>query len=329
MRIFIATPAPAGSNLGNRVTALRWARLLRGLGHRVRVGTRWERGECDLLVALHLVRSAASVALFRRAHPTGRVIAVLTGTDFRGAAELGPVARRTARLADRLIVLQGESCKAFPAELRRKARVILQSAEPCRSVRPIDRNEFEVVAGAHLREVKDPLLAAAAVRRLPATSRVHVTHFGAGLDPGFARRARAESGANPRWTWVGERPRGRWLAALGKARAFVMTSRAEGGSSALAEAIVSGVPILCTRIPAAVGMLGRRHPGFFAPGDAAGLARLLVRLESESRFRRQLARASRRQAPRFSPRRELRAWQDLLDEFSELRPRRGRRPRSS
>ena len=35
MRILILCPARAGTRHGNRVTALRWARILRGLGHRV------------------------------------------------------------------------------------------------------------------------------------------------------------------------------------------------------------------------------------------------------------------------------------------------------
>src|SRR5439155_25069750 len=81
MKIRLITPAPAHSRKGNRVTALRWRKLLRQLGHQVLIEQRYEGGGCDLLVALHARRSYESAARFRREHPGLPLILALTGTD--------------------------------------------------------------------------------------------------------------------------------------------------------------------------------------------------------------------------------------------------------
>ena len=53
MRVLIVTPAPPKSRLGNRITALRWSRLLREAGHEVVITQRFDRQRCDALIALH------------------------------------------------------------------------------------------------------------------------------------------------------------------------------------------------------------------------------------------------------------------------------------
>ena len=58
MRICLVTPAPPRSYHGNRVTAARWAGILRGLGHQVEVAQDYHDRPADLLVALHAYRSA-------------------------------------------------------------------------------------------------------------------------------------------------------------------------------------------------------------------------------------------------------------------------------
>ena len=106
MRILVVTPAPSGSRTGNRVTALRWARLLRRLGHRVRVAAEYRGQRCDLLVALHARKSSPSVARYRREHPRAPVVVALTGTDLYGGLLGTPAVRRALELATCLVVLQ-------------------------------------------------------------------------------------------------------------------------------------------------------------------------------------------------------------------------------
>jgi hypothetical protein len=224
LSIALVCPAPAGSRQGNRVTALRWARILRALGHRVRILGKWRGEDVDLLVALHARRSAASVRAFRARHRERRVVVALTGTDLYHDLGRSVAAQRSLGLADRLVLLQAAGRRALPAAQRRKARVIHQSvATPAgarreRSRRGRSRRSFDVCVLAHLRAVKDPLRAALAVRDLPAGSRIRIVHLGRALDPGLVSRARREMQRNPRYRWLGERPRTATLHRLARSR---------------------------------------------------------------------------------------------------------------
>lgn len=318
MRIRIVTPAPAGSRLGNRVTASRWAGVFRRLGHRVVVETTYAGAPCDLLVALHARRSARSVALSRRLAPDRPIVVALTGTDLYGDLARSASARRSLRAADRIVVLQPLARTRVPRALRGRTRVIFQSCRPIRR-RPRRPDRFEVLVLAHLRPVKDPLRAARAARLLPASSLVRVVLAGAALDAATARRAEAEAAANRRFAWVGDLPRARALARLGRASLFVAASRLEGGSSAVSEAVTCGVPVLASRVDGNVGLLGAAHPGLFPFGDSRALARLLARAETDPRFLARLVRAGRRRRARFAPARERVAWRALLAELSRGR----------
>ena len=318
MKIIVVTPAARGSRKGNRVTADRWARLLRALGHRVRVVQRWGGEPCDVLVALHARRSADSVRRYRRERPDGALVVVLTGTDLY--RDLGRSAHVTASLemADRIVALQERARDDVPPHLRARVRVIHQSVEPPSAARP-DRSVFQVCVLAHLRPVKDPFRAAMAVRRLPPTSRVVVVHAGAALSPAMERRARRETVRNPRWRWAGDLPRAAAMRLLARSRALVLSSRAEGGANVVSEAVVAGVPVIASRIPGSVGLLGEDHPGWFPVGDTAALAALLRRAETDEAFLARLRRSCVRRAPLFTPARERRAWCDLLAELSAIR----------
>jgi putative glycosyltransferase (TIGR04348 family) len=315
LRIAIACPAPPASRQGNRVTALRWARILRRLGHRVRIAAAPD-GPADLLIALHARRSAAVVERFRRRFPERPIVVALTGTDlYRDLGRSRSAARAVAR-ADRLVTLQPLAARALPARLRPRVRVIHQSARvPRRWPRPA-RRTFDVCVLSHLRPVKDPLRAAAAARWLPAVSRVRVLHAGRALSPAMARAARAESRRNRRYRWLGERSPGAARTLLARSRVLVLSSRLEGGANVVGEAAVCGVPVLASRVDGNVGLLGAGYPGLFPTGDTETLARLLARVETDPRFRARLTRAVRRLAPRFDPRRETRTWQRLLAELA-------------
>ncbi len=316
MNICIVTPAPPRSQKGNRVTALRWLRILRELGHRGVITQEYRRRRCDILVALHARRSHPSIKRFAEARPDAPLLVALTGTDLYGDLATSEDARESLDLATRLIVLQGSGVEAIPANLRGKARVIYQSVVPLGKSGSPRRDVFEVCVLGHLREVKDPFRTALAVRSLPSSSRVHVTHVGAALTSEMDRRAREESVANPRYQWVEEIPRRRALRTLARSRLLVLTSRMEGGANVISEAIAVGVPIISSRIPGSVGLLGVDYPGYFPPGDTDALAQLLDRAENDAEFYESLKSACARLAPLVDPARERETWRRLLLEVT-------------
>jgi len=318
MRIQIVTPARAGAHTGNRITALRWARLLRGLGHRVRVTQEYNGERTDLLVALHARRSAGAVFRFRRQHPTKPIVLALTGTDIYGdprALRRGRRARRAMELADRLVILQPLARKEIPWPLQGKAGVIFQSVRKTRVRPPRSARFFDVAVVGHLRRVKDPLRAALAARLLPVDSRIRIRHAGAALEPGMATGARAEMRRNPRYRWLGSASHAAARHLIAGSRLLVLSSQLEGGANVISEAVVDGVPVLASRIPGSVGLLGRVYPGYFAVGDTRALARLLRRAETDARFYATLRAACARRARLFHPARERAAWKKLLGEL--------------
>lgn len=314
MRIVIVTPALRGTRGGNRVTALRYAALLRGLGHRVRVRDEWRGGEpCDLLLTLHALKSEEGIRRSRLEAPDRPIVLVLTGTDLYG--ELGDRARWREILAtaDRLVVLQPRALDSLPADLRPRARVILQSARAPLDPGPLDESHFDVCVIAHLRAVKDPLLAARAARLLPESSRVRVLHLGGVLDEDLRKEAEAECRRNPRYRWLGERPHAETLATLARTRLLVVTSVHEGGPTVATEALACGVGVLSTHTPAAEGLLGRDHPGLFPRGDAGALATLLRRAEEDPAFLASIRARSEMARPAVDPGREAADLRELVE----------------
>jgi putative glycosyltransferase (TIGR04348 family) len=315
MRILVVTPAARGSRTGNRVTALRWAGILRSLGHRVRVAPSYEGQRCEVLVALHARKSAPSIARFGEDRPRGRLVVTMTGTDLYDDLSRSEEARRSVALASRVVVLQPLGVAALPREARAKARVIVQSAPSPARTSPAG-DGFQACQLAHLREVKAPFLGAAAVRLLPVSSRIHLVHAGAPLDDGAGDRAREEMRDNPRYRWLGPRPRAAALRLLAASRVLVVTSRLEGGANVVSEAIACGVPVLSTRIAGSVAVLGENYPGYFPVGDAGALAELLLRAEEDEAFHAALTARIDALKPLVSVHRERAAWRSLLAELA-------------
>jgi putative glycosyltransferase (TIGR04348 family) len=317
VRIQLITPASLRLNNGNKITALRWARILRKLGHKVDVGQFYDGARWDLLIALHARRSHSSIEKFYQLHPESPLIVALTGTDLYRDIHNDRKAQRSLEVATRLVALQPLAFAELPKHLHSKTRVIYQSAQPYRQQSSrSDKRTFKVCLIGHLREEKDPLRAALAVRRLPSTSRIRVLHIGLALDAHLEQRARAEAARNPRYRWLGELPHWKTRQVLARSDLALITSRMEGSSNVLSEALASSVPVVASKIPGLIGTLGKSFPGYFPVGDTQRLAKLLLKSENDAKFYRRLKRECARLSHWVEPKREFEAWRRLLGELN-------------
>lgn len=291
--------------------------MLRAAGHRVSVGVAWRRGDpADLLLALHARRSHASIKAFARAHPDRPLVVALTGTDVYRDIRSSPEAKESLRLADRFITLQRLAARELPATLRRRASVVVQSSATRLRQRPVARGFRATVIG-HLREEKDPMRALAALKRIPGDARIDVVQLGQALDDGLAREATAAMRDGLRYRWLGSVPHATALRWLASSHVLVVSSRMEGGANVVSEAIRIGVPVLASRIPGNLGLLGAGYPGYFPVGDDRALASLLARAQADARFYRTLMQWVRGLRPMVAPRSEAAA---LLAALRTRRP---------
>jgi len=87
-----------------------------------------------------------------------------------------------------------------------------------------------------------------------------------------------------------QRPVVPWLQV---ADVFVLPSVWEGQPLALLQAAACGVPVLASNIEGNTAVLGRDHPGLFAPGDAAWLAKLMIAAARDTAFLPKLRESQR------------------------------------
>ena len=315
MKICLVTPAPTYSRKGNRVTALRWARILRELGHRVVIAEEYQGERCDVLVALHARRSHTSIARFHHEHPELPLILALTGTDLYGDIHTDASAQESLEMANRFILLQPAGLEELSEHLHHKACVIYQSVTVPPGKFSPKKNVFEVCVLGHLRPVKDPFQTAMAARQLPPSSRIQVIHVGGALTDDMKTEADAEAATNPRYRWLGELPRWRALRVLARSRMLVLTSQMEGGANAVSEAIACSVPVISSRISGSIGLLGEDYPGYFPVGDTQALTDLLMRVEMDAAFYEALKTWCGQLKSIVDPDGERQRWKGLLQDL--------------
>ncbi|NYE60894.1 putative glycosyltransferase (TIGR04348 family) [Duganella sp. 1224] len=350
--IWIVSPAFADANNGNWQSASRWARFLR-TRYRVTLARQWPDAgptSCpapcpdaradgtaaegtaaaaaanatsapatrapaappDLLIALHARRSAASLDAWTRAYPDRPSILLLTGTDLYRDIDSDASAQRSLRQASALVVLQADGVNTLPPLLRAKTSIIHQSAATLRPAPTAARRHADICMIGHLRAEKDPLtfMHAAALVQAPSARLIHI---GGALEPALGEAAHATASRHPRYHWLGAMPHADTRQRLKRSRAMALTSHMEGGANVIIEAVCAGVPVLASDIGGNRGMLGDDYQGYFPPGDAAALARLIDRVIEDDNFHAALSAQCGARAPLFAPATEQAALLDLVD----------------
>ena len=314
MKVSLITPAGKRSLNGNRATAVRWERILRDLGHRVMVDVSWDQKPADMMVALHAWRSADSIIAFHEQYPDRKLIVALTGTDIYRFINSDPeVTLRSIELAHHLVALHDLAYLTIPERYRGKLTVIKQSAIPLSRRLPPRKRTFDICIAGHLRDEKDPLRAALAGRKLPASSRIRILHYGKAHNQEWRDRALDEMQVNPRYHWYGELPHWQVRQAYARCRAMVLSSRMEGGANVISEAVMADLPVLASEIPGSVGLLGPQYAGYYPLEDTSALRDLLLRAENDESFLPSLLAQAAPLKKEFTEAAEHDGWRALLD----------------
>ena len=272
--ICIISPALAAANNGNWQTAKRWQQMLSSDYH-VEIMLQWDGRPYDSMLALHARRSADSIAQWAAKFPDKLIVLALTGTDLYRDIGVDPLAQQSLKLAHRLVVLQDMGPKSLPAEFRSKCQVIFQSTPRRKSVQKTTQKLRALMVG-HLRSEKSPETYFAAVRALAHRHDIVLDHIGAPLDADLGELARQLALEVPTYRYLGEQTHAATRARIARAHVLVHPSRMEGGAHVVMEAIMSGTPVLASRIDGNVGMLGADYDGYFDCGDADQLANMLI-----------------------------------------------------
>lgn len=279
--------------------------------------TEYEGEPAQMMIALHAWHSRDAIERYHTLYPQRPLAVALTGTDINHYLHVEPEpVLQSLRSADALICFHDRVHELIPAGVRKKLHVIYQSAQPLPAAPSPSKRYFEICVIGHLREVKDPLRPAMAVRDLPGSSRIRVIQFGRALDPGMKKAAETEMKTNPRYIWRGDAARWQVRREFQRASLMVISSWSEGGANVISEAVVAGLPVVASAIDGNIGLLGADYAGYYPAGDATALRELLLRLETTPSLLDKLSRQCRARRHLFTPENEQENWRRLIQELT-------------
>ena len=317
MRIIQVTPSAQSSKSGNLNTAKSCAHIFLSLGHSVSTITDYDDRSADMMVAIHAWRSARAIERFKALYPEKPLVVCLAGTDINEFIHSHPKPTlKSMELADAMVCLHDLVKEITPISLQSKLHVIFQSAKPLIGPRRFSDRNFNICVISHLREIKDPMRTALAVRTVPNQSKIKVTHLGMAHDGRSAAKAIREMEQNPRYVWKGEVLGWQVRQELKRSHLMVISSRAEGGANVISEAVVAGVPVIASKIDGNVGLLGKNYRGYYPVGNTRELRKVILKAEKDKVFFQSLTKQCNSIKSKFTAEREQKSWAELISNIT-------------
>jgi glycosyltransferase involved in cell wall biosynthesis len=240
---------------------------------------------------------------------------VLTGTDLYQNIQVSKEAQQSLEWATKLVVLQNQGLEELPEKFRKKTQVIYQSATKAEATQTVfSKNDFNILVVANLRQEKDPFRTALAAANLPLSSKIKVFHVGLPLNKDFEEQLTEVQKNNPRYTWLGSLPSEKTKQLIASTDLVSITSKIEGGSNVLCEALAAGTPVLASKISSLVATLGYNYSGFFTLESTKELTDLLIKAETNPSFYKELKEQCQKVAYLVDPLVEKKCWEVLLNE---------------
>jgi len=313
-RIEIVTPAPPGTLHGNRITALRWNKFLSTLNYQSTVTEEWSGESCDVLIALHGLRSHDSIQRFKKVHPHHPVVLIMTGTDIYRDLKDSKKVVKSMEMADAIVVLQPDAIHSLPKQFHHKVQVIYQSVKSITRKIPPKRHFLASIIG-HLRAEKDPFCAAQCLPLLPSDSKIQLVQLGKAMSAEFKQQATFIEKNIVRYRWLGQLSHSRTLQWLSRSHVMIISSIMEGGAHVVSEAIAIGIPVIASDIPGNRGLLGKSYPAYYPVGDKVALSKLLTKAETNPAFYQKLCQAISKRQKITEPELEKRSIQKLIEQI--------------
>ena len=313
-RIEIVTPAPPGTLHGNRITALRWNKFLSILNYQSTVTEEWSGESCDVLIALHGLRSHDSIQRFKKVHPHHPVVLIMTGTDIYRDLKDSKKVVESMEIADAIVVLQPDAIHTLPKQFHHKVQVIYQSVKSITRKTPPKRHFLACIIG-HLRAEKDPFCAAQCLPLLPSDSKIQLVQLGKAMSAEFQQQANTIEKNIVRYRWLGQLSHSRTLQWLSRSHVMIISSIMEGGAHVVSEAIAIGIPVIASDIPGNRGLLGNSYPAYYPVGDKVALSKLLTKAETNPAFYQKLCQAIAKRQKITEPELEKRSIQKLIKQI--------------